>query len=274
MQIENLKNNLHFIRKHQIRPVFVFGSDVDAQSLKSEENLYEIVTLDVEERYTNLYKKILLSLEYVTSFDYDFVIKIDDDTLVNFQKFETSFFNGWDYVGRFQDKFTKNTIDIDLPMYNIKQVIDVYPSSVFYEDFTFATGDFYVLSREAVSYIVSQKEFVFNTFKETDYVCEDQMIGFLLKDQTHFKTHDISNKSSEILNLKLQATRNNLSLHPINCHLFKQMINMDSEKQIWFLKNNLMMNLYYRENLLATLQTSIKNCILDFANSSKLMGLG
>lgn len=269
LQIKNLDKNSHFINKHHITPLFVFGED-DAEL--PPQCKYKQIRVKTGERYTNLYKKIILGFEESLKLDFDYLIKIDDDTLVNFQHFESQIFSTYDYIGRIQNFFTKNTINIDLPMYNIHKQVDLYPSS-FEENFKFATGDFYALSRKWLEYIIHQKQYVFDTFKEEDYICEDQLIGFLLKDQP-LAINDIISNDRETFDLKLQLTKNNLSVHPINCQLFEQMINMDSKKQLFFLKTNRMLNLYYRESLLDNLQKSIKKLILDFANSSKLMGIG
>ena len=267
---DRIANQITALQKNtskDIVPVFVYGADDITTNIPHN----NIQLKEVEERYTNLYKKIILGLEYINShFDYDYILKIDDDTLVNYNLLKEVQWNQ-DYVGRSHNNFSKNVIDIDLPMFNIKKNINLYPPQ-FNEPFSFMTGDFYALSKKAVNYVLEKKEYL-KEFKENSYVCEDQLIGYILKDKD-ITTLDINFMSKEIEENVLQVTQNLISLHPVNFHLFDHLLSLPPTDQLNKLLEAKRINLWYRKSLLKKLEEDLSNLLLEFANSKKAMGLG
>lgn len=265
-QIINLNKHRDSLSRFNITPIFVHGN----QDL-SIDIPYETLKVDVEEKYSNLHKKIIESLCIIQNRDFDFLIKIDDDTLFNIDLLDTSFLKDNDYIGRFEPSFTENYIKIHIPMYNFYDNIPLYPS-IFQDKFKFATGDFYILSKKAINYIITQKS-IFYTFSDEDYICEDQLIGFILNNLP-VKTHDINYSSEETKDNALQITKKLMSLHPINSVLFNKIINLSPSNQLEELFKFKMMNLSYRKVLINKIGNDIKKLLLDFANSKKTMGLG
>lgn len=267
-QISNLTKHANDIKKLGIEPIFVFGKSPNKLDIP-----YSSWYLDVEERYTNLYQKIIKSFEKSLEYSYDFIIKIDDDTIVNWERFNQEYLKEFDYVGRMQQFYTQNKIVLDIPMYNIRTTINLFPS-VYKENFSFATGDFYCLSRKVVEFLVSQQDIINDSFKEQEYVCEDQMIGYLIRNE-EYKHLNLEYANTEIqLANKLQITKDLISIHPISSLLFKTIINSAPEQQLQTLISQSAVNLYYRETQLQKLQNDIVQTVMDFANSKKLMGIG
>lgn len=270
-RIVNLINNFNHFKKDlkdkNIEPLFVYGNHPLSLNIP-----YPSIQVDVEEKYTTLYQKIFKALKYIDKkLNYDYIIKIDDDTLVNFNLLEESLFKG-DYIGRMHSNFSINTIDINLPMFNIKHTMDLYPSRVFKKEFCFATGDFYILSKKAIKHILN-KEDKLDTFVESDYVCEDQMFGYFLQD-TDVVRKNISLMTEDIEKNILQITSNITSLHPVNSVLFQSLIGLNPSDQLNKLLEAKRTNLWYRKTLIQGLETELKEVLLKFANSSKKMGMG
>lgn len=266
-QIAHIERNLQYIFERNITPVFVCGSTGISTTVPE---YCEVWTLDVEERYTNLYKKIFTMFCKASELDFNYCIKIDDDTLFNFKEFNSIDLNG-DYIGRMHESYSQNKIDINLPMYNIKKTIQLYPS-IFNDIFSFATGDCYILSKKAVD-IICTKTSVLDTCKESEYICEDQLIGYVLKDEM-IERKDITLQSADIESNVLQVTRNYMSVHPVHTALFNEISLLTPVQQVQKLIDSKRINFLYRKSLLNKLETDIKNLLLDFANYKKTMGLG
>lgn len=265
---DRIANQLAALEKinSNILPVFVYGNQTPQIEIP-----YTKVQLNVEERYTNLYKKIIEGLDYINkNFVYDYIIKIDDDTLVNYNLLKDINWSA-DYIGREHNNFSKNVIDLNLPMYNIRKTINLYPSQ-FQDEFSFMTGDFYALSPKSVNIILENKHLL-EEFKESSYICEDQLIGFILKDK-NITRKNISFMSPEIEENVLQITENLISLHPVNTLIFPSLLPLQPEEQLAKLLLAKRTNFWYRKSLLKKLEEDISGLLLEFANSKKSMGLG
>jgi len=266
-QINHIQQNIECIIEKNITPVLVCGTP--GISIPSPD-CCDVWVLDAEERYTNLYKKIFMMLQKASTLDYDYIIKIDDDTLFNFTEYNTEMLDG-DYIGRMHESYSQNKIDITLPMYNIKKTIQLYPS-IFNSEFSFATGDCYILSKKAVD-IICAKSSVLNTCKESEYICEDQLIGYILKDESLIRK-DITLQNEDIETNVLQITEKYMSIHPVHTALFSELSLLKPKQQAQKLIDSKRINFLYRKSLLNKLENDIKKLLLDFANSKKTMGLG
>ena len=79
-RIENLKKNL---LNNITFDYYVVRADHNLTSPQLKEN---ILTIDCQDNYENLPKKTLKAYEYLyNNFDYDYILKIDDDTIINIQ---------------------------------------------------------------------------------------------------------------------------------------------------------------------------------------------
>lgn len=264
-QIKNLQKHKQFLKDFNIDPYFVLGKTKFAF-----ESSYKTLYVDVEEKYTNLYLKILEGFKKLYAEGYDYVIKIDDDTIFNIDQFSLDILSA-DYIGRFHSEYSENSIDIKLPMFNIETQIKFFPS-IFQEQFKFATGDFYILSRRAILVLLQKIDSFKEKLKE-EYVCEDQLVGFLLKPSVCTQK-DIKLETNDAYFNVLQITKNCLSLHPIHTSLFDLLLNTPATKQLDTLLESGKISYFYRKSLIKKLESNLKQVLFDFVNSKKSMGLG
>ena len=265
-QIENLNKHKNLLVQYNIQPVFVTG-DEDIQTGE-----YECIRLDnFQEKYTNLARKTVYSLEHLCqNYKFDYLIKMDDDVVFNVDQLDLEVFK-YDYVGKFFNSFTKNEITIDLPSYNIREVIELYPSAFSDSPFKFAAGNFYVLSRKAAKIVADNKNLLEDFYKETVRISEDQFVGYCLQKQNITK-HDYGYETPATRDLILQITRNLTTFHPVSDNLFMKLIRIAPQEQLKMIMQ--FSSLTYRRCLLEKLKSDIKNVIFDFANSKKLSGMG
>lgn len=267
-QIKNLEKHENVLQQKNIEPIFVFGKGNNISCAKK----YRCVELDVEEKYTNLAKKIFAFLEYSLEYEqFNNIIKIDDDTLFNIDLFKDLYLE-YDYVGGFEETYSKNTITIDLPAYRWKKQILLYPSFYSTVEFGFARGDFYILSKKAVEEIVSQKTLLDKAYEENVRVGEDQFVGYCLR-YSNFTRKDIKDSSYDYNIKALQITENNLSLHPIHNNLFLTLLSKTPLEQANILSNSVLTNVS-RETAGERLKANIHKTIAEFLNSKKSIGMG
>jgi len=265
-QIENLNKHKFILNQLNITPIFLTNIDDDLE-LKE----YEVVKANIEDKYTNLYKKIFFSFENLQNREFDYLCKIDDDTIFNFKNFKHNILEGYDYIGRVANNFTGSHITIKFNMFMIDNKIDFYPSEFFKKPFKFCSGDCYFLSKKAVNMLYNKKEFLQNL--KDDIVCEDQLVGYLL-DGEDIKVNNIIESSKTIQDNSLQVTRDFLTIHPINERIFKNLILLDKEEQIKIIENSKFSNYNLRLAYLTKLQSKIKQEVINFYNENKLIGLG
>lgn len=270
-QLANLQKHSESLKLYNICPLFVYGD----QPISVDVSPYDSLQLDVEERYTNLYKKVFGLFEKSLARDFDYLIKIDDDTLFNINLLGSLELTA-DYIGRFLPKFTENAIHIHIPMFNVYSAIQFYPK-IFTDQFKFATGDLYILSRRVVEFLANIKESLFNSLTEQEYICEDQLVGYCLKDQTQeFKCEDITFSLEEPHYQIFQFTKHLMSLHPIHNEDYLCLVERDPENQLRYLLNTNTKDSanFYRKGLLLKLKNDLEKVIFDFVNHKKMMGMG
>lgn len=265
-QIENIKRNQKFFEEFNIQPLFVTG-DVDL-NIKGYQTLY---LNNFEEKYTNLARKIVYALTEISKkFNYDYIIKMDDDTMFNASELDADVFN-YDYVGRFFEKFTQNELVIKLPSYNVEETIKIYPAAFRDIPFEYAAGNFYILSKKAVDIVISNVHLLENFYKENVRISEDQFVGFCLH-ETNVTKWNYKYETEETEKFVLQLTKHLTSLHPITNTLFMELLTYPPKQQLEkLLKNNSLMR---RKVLLQGLKDNLKQVIFDFVNSKKLSGMG
>lgn len=265
-QLLCLDKHKELIKNYNIRPVFATAdADLTVEG-------YDTIYLEgLEEKYTNLARKIVYSLKHVNeNYEFDSLIKIDDDTLFNVDRLNLDIFKH-DYVGRFYDHFTQNEIRINLPAYNLYETIKLYPSAYSDCKFSFASGDFYVLSKKAVNEVVNNIDVLEAFYKENVRISEDQFVGYCLRSSEITKL-DYKHETNRTRQHVLQITTNITSVHPIINTMFASLLDKTPEQQV----SSLLVSpsLSYRNILLEKLKLNIKNVIFDFVNSKKLSGMG
>jgi len=131
------------------------------------------------------------------------------------------------------------------------------------------------LSRRVVEFLVDNKQKLFDGCDNKEYILEDQLIGYALKDQwSTFTKKDICFSTPQSITNVLQFTTEGMSLHPINSDIFLDLLNHTPEEQINKLTNDRGLTFWYRKTLLNKLEDYIKDLILNFVNSKKRMGMG
>lgn len=280
-QLENLKKHEKYLKEHNILPLFVYGST----DIEIDVSPYKKLQVNVEERYTNLYKKIFEAFESSLQYEFDYLIKIDDDTLFNINLYDVANITDnytAEYVGRFLPNFTNNYVLIHIPMFNIHIYRKFYPE-IFVEGFSFATGDLYILSRRSVELLAKSKSELFDSCNEQEYICEDQLVGFVLKQDPTIVHKDITFASHEVPKTRehlvktFQITSNLMSIHPIHTNHFNSLIGLNPTKQLELILSNTNENtssVIYRKGLLDKFQKDVSDVVFNFVNHKKIMGLG
>ena len=268
--INQIKNLNAYILPENIRVCFCFGNNYDGRYSELLKG-FDTVVVDIEDQYLNRSLKTKKIFEEVyNKFNFDFVIKIDDDTVINIDLIKNLDFS-FDYIGRFQKCDIDSFIQLHLFKFNVFEKINAF-SRIFDRPFSFASGDFYVLSRQAVEKI---NAYTLPTLRKEDliFLNEDQMIGYILCDK-NFKILDINHKNNLIFKNDLQVTLNGLSIHPIAESLFEHLIKKPLEEQLNIIDKNTLKNLTSRKIYTHSLKENILNTIVEFLNKHKTIGLG
>lgn len=262
--IQNLNNQQRLLSRHNFTPIFLIS---DPNNIVNFRGYRSINLINYDEKYTNLYKKIFQGLKLI-DIEYDYVCKVDDDTLLNFNSYSDDIVKDYDYIGRIMDTFTHQTININLFM--LVKTIQLHPD-IYNKDFKFASGDCYFLSKKAVKYILDAEDFIYSL--KYDRICEDQLFGYILSTKD-IKYNNIILENKIITDNCLQITKNYFSIHPINEILFHKLIGKTAEQQLNIITQNNLLNLGLRKKYLEELENKIRQTVLDFVNSKKLTGLG
>jgi hypothetical protein len=231
---------------------------------------FDTICVDVEDQYTNLHEKILESFKHIHhNVEYDFLIKIDDDTLFNVGLFDQNVLSA-DYTGRLVPRFVENFIQ--MPALGIFQKLKLYPESYANKSFSFMPGDFYILSKRAVDCVLANiKEL--DEFDKNEFVAEDQLVGFLLRN-SDVTINDIGLENDTTKNNFLQVTQNWMSIHPIMTHQFKHLSNMPINEQIHTIqKTSGKTSFLYRKMIAHELQQKLTDVLKEFLNSKKSSGM-
>lgn len=265
-QIENLKRNFVSLQKYNIQPLFV-TADKDLII-----NDYKVLYLkNIEESYTNLAQKIVFGLkEIYETFSFDHIIKIDDDTLFNVDRLDAEVFN-YDYIGHFFERFTNNKFIISFPSYNIEETINVYPSIFEKKEFSFAAGNFYILSKMAVQKVIYNIPVLLDMYKENVRISEDQFVGFCLQSKDITKL-DYGFQNESTRNFVLQVTKNLTSIHPVSNNTYKALMTLAPEEQLQQILAS--SSLLRRKALLEQFKKNLIQVVFDFVNSKKISGMG
>jgi len=266
-QIDNLKWSLapSGWRPIELIPIFVFGRGGDTSNIP-----FETMVVDVDEKYTNLHLKFLEAYKRINDkYDFDFILKIDDDTKINIEKFKKEWIEGKDYIGRFLYGNLPSKIILELDHFNIYKTIYINPRTFEEELFRFVTGECCFFSKKAINHIYK------SDFKlaESQGYAEDRLFGYLLRDDSIIK-HDIKLVNDVITENNLQVTSDYFTIHPINESLYPYLIGLGEEEQMEIIKKNQCVNLLKRKIYLETLEYDIKEAVIKFLNSKKTIGLG
>jgi hypothetical protein len=195
------------------------------------------IKLDHLESYEQLPIKTFLMLDNIKNKKFDFILKLNDDTLIDVKKLLSLNLKNCDYAGKFNN--AKNKKGTKIHFYKVK-------NSFFYKDkklsdVEWAEGGFYFLNKKAINKILSlKKDYFINT--PENYRGEDEIIGSILKKFTKMNLKD--EKLSKELHMDI--CRYGLSFHPVHTLIFEALHNAASlNDKIQILKNKYYLNEYF-----------------------------
>ena len=141
-----------------------------------------ILKLRIDDSYKGYPYKVIKTYNLIYNlYDYDYIIKTDDDCLLNIEKIQKNFdyIKKYDYIGRlnnFKEQYNPNYKGLN----NKSEYLGPYMNG--------ATG--YVLSKQAIETIVNYKEQTNKLLLNELY--EDKLIGDILRLNGYkFKEHDL-----------------------------------------------------------------------------------
>lgn len=181
---KNLLNNINY-------DYYIIRAD---HTLNSSQINNNILTVNCEECYENLPKKTLMAYKYLyNNFDYDYILKIDDDTMINIpilEKFIENKFLNLDYLGG------KAGGHVDIKWHFGKCKNPELNNKKYWNGYNgyWCGGGFgYILSRPSISILLREDNY--------KYICEeiyeDKAIGDILR------KHDILPHFEYLPNLKI-----------------------------------------------------------------------
>jgi len=219
------------LREKNIPYYFVTGDKIEVKApflfLKNFIESYEQLPL----KTYNLLKESL-------NFEYDYLIKTDDDTFLN-ANLLTNDILSFDYVG----KFNKPSLAPTLHYFKCTEQYKVPKKPAKFE---YAEGGMYILSRKAVNKILETPKDEFINTPE-NYKGEDVFVGDLLHDKTYTKLNINDVNLSKKLNMDI--TNKGLSIHPVHNILMPKLFNKDLNEQIKILLENPILNDYNKRDL-------------------------
>ena len=203
----------------------------------------DIISLNCEDGYEFLRYKTFKMLEYVyNNIKFDYIVKTDDDTFVDVKNLTNLNLENYEYIGNFStfNNFLKNKEGHTQYIKNRSLNQDVSFSYVekVEDDFGYAEGGFYILSKLAVEKILNYIEKNKNIF---DIIQEDIFIGFIAS-QLKLKSMNIGYAIPWY-----DISNNNISFHPVENFLIKKLYKVQEFKdRVGLLNQYLFKNKYYK----------------------------
>ena len=188
-RIEKLKHMgyLDFLKKRNINYLIITGNNNLNQDFVLQNH---ILTLKIDDSYKKFPYKVIKAFNTINKlYSYDYIIKTDDDCLLNIDKIldNYDYIKKHDYIGRlnnFKNQYNPNWNGIN----NKSKYLGPYMNG--------ATG--YILSKKAIESIINYKEQTNKLLLNEFY--EDKLVGDILRLNGYkFVMHDLWN--SEFIKL-------------------------------------------------------------------------
>lgn len=190
------------------------------------------------ESYEQLPLKTFHALNASLNYDYDYLIKVDDDTLLNIDLLTHDILQ-FDYIG----KFNTPAYAPNLHYYKCNDTFKVPKKAAKHK---YAEGGMYILSRKAVEKVVSMPQQMFVNTPDS-YQGEDVLVGDILHHDAYTKLDIKDDALSKKLNM--DVTRGGISLHPVHSILMPKIYNLNMDEQIKKLLENPVLNDYNRRDI-------------------------
>jgi hypothetical protein len=173
------------------------------------------------ESYEQLPTKTFLALEEISKSNFSHIIKVDDDTFLDFNKILPHIFE-YDYVGKFNEVS-------DAPTIHYYKCKDEFRKPKKPAPFVYAEGGFYILSKKAVKQVIERpiSEFI-NT--PDNYRGEDVIVGSILS-SSEFKKLDLCDKKQS-KKYNMDITTNYTSIHPVHHLLMAELYSSHDKDKI------------------------------------------
>lgn len=211
---------------------FVYG--------KTPQNYLEPkLILDVEESYENLPLKTYYITEHFLSTSHSYMVKMDDDTYIDFEKLKQQNFTE-DYIGMFltypDDERSKifHWYTVKTPEYLVKK-----PTF----NLNYAEGGCYILSRKAAQAVYNHGYDFFDSTPAT-YLGEDVKVGMCLESEEYTKIDLMDNEG-----MYYEIAKDFLFIHPVNFILFNKLKNTSNDEKRAILNKYNFLNLNVRRDI-------------------------
>jgi len=201
----------------------------------------KFVNLNTDDCYSNLTKKSFLMLDRLKNFEFDYLVKVDDDTFIDLIALFELNVGDSDYIG---GASTLKTHIQNFEFYkeyllsrSLKKNIDFnYTKNL--SDFKYILGNFCILRKDLILKILN--------FIKTDKIYgkipqEDISIGYVC-DQIKANMLDLSD------NIPFYEITNNISYHPIPLVLFNMFFNKrEKNDRVQLCRKFLPLNKYFKK---------------------------
>lgn len=202
----------------------------------------DVIALKCSDDYSHLRYKTFAMLEHtLKNYDFDFLVKTDDDTFIDIDNLLNLNIKDCDYVGNFSTfyRFLKNKEEHIgyIKKRSLNQDVCFDYAKHITEDFGYAEGGFYILSRSAAQSILNYAKNNKNVF---DIIQEDIFIGYMCN-KLNLKCKNIS-----IHIPWYDVSSNNISFHPIKSFLMRKLYKSKTfDSRVDLLKKYLLKNKYF-----------------------------
>jgi hypothetical protein len=197
--------------------------------------------LNVSDCYSELTAKTFKMLKTIQDKHFDYLVKLDDDTFLDFKELEKLDLKEFDYIGGASslEQHLNNFIFYKkyLINYSLKKNINFDYRYKLHNNFEYIMGNFCILRKDIIKNLL-------NVY-DVDGVCreipqEDISVGYACN-KINARILNLAENISPFYHI----TRNNLSYHPIPIFLHNLFFNKSKEERLSFCNKFLPLNKYF-----------------------------
>lgn len=221
-------------------PVYFITGDKD---IKHDNMLY----INFNESYDQLGLKTYLTFKRLNKLRFDYLIKLNDDTLFNIDRLLKIDISAYDYIGKIENQNKESSTS---HFFKCSKAFKIPKRS---NEVEYVEGGFVVLSRKAFNQVLKVPKKYFLNSPE-NYSGEDQKIGKILHKARKL---NLNSKFSKYLNMDIAGE--GISFHPVHESLTEQLIDKTFEEQLNIFSKNSHKNEYNISELLYGNNTSARH---------------